>query len=236
MLGVIKKDLPSVLCGCGKQYHNSCAVRVVSCPICGRELGFSKLKPHVVDSEMPMVVPVPLSRDDKLLLLEERFLLGEITERTYLSMKEQVSAAPDEARFCSVCGRRLIDGEKCDCAMYDRRFQCPECGNTLVEDDQFCNRCGVVFSTDFRLDLYQCPECGRVVSEGQTSCDCGVLLVGEGNMNPPWLRGRDTGARPALATRAASPSSRTSRSALPAADGWTRTRSRAFAASCSPTG
>ncbi|MGD9962310.1 MAG: zinc ribbon domain-containing protein [Thermoplasmata archaeon] len=184
-LGVIKEDLPSVLCGCGKQYHNSCAVRVVNCPVCGRELGFSRQKPHVVDSDMPVVVPVPLSKDDKLLLLEERFLLGEITERTYLSLKEQVSAAPDEARFCSVCGRRLIDGEKCDCNMYDRKFQCPECGNTLVEDDQFCNRCGVVFSTDFRLDLYQCPECGRVVSEGQTSCDCGVLLVGEGNMICP---------------------------------------------------
>src|SRR4030043_1825552 len=54
-LGVIKKDLPSVLCGCGKQYHNSCAVRVVNCPVCGQELGFSKQKPHVVDSDVPMV-------------------------------------------------------------------------------------------------------------------------------------------------------------------------------------
>jgi hypothetical protein len=187
-LGVIKKDLPSVLCGCGKQYHNSCAVRVVNCPVCGRELGFSKQKPHVVDSDMPMVKPMPLSRDDKLLLLEERFLLGEITERTYLSIKEQVSSAPDEATFCSVCGRRLIDGETCDCTMYDRRLQCPECGNILGEEDQFCNRCGVVFSTDFRLDLYQCPECGRVVSEGQNSCACGVLLVGEGNMICPGCR------------------------------------------------
>jgi len=187
-LGVIKMDLPSVLCGCGKQYHNSCAVRVVNCPVCGRELGFSRQKPHVVDSDMPMVRPMPLSRDDKLLLLEERFLLGEITERTYLSIKEQVSSAPDEARFCSVCGRRLIDGETCDCTMYDRRLQCPECGNILLEEDQFCNRCGVVFSTDFRLGLYQCPECGRVVSEGQNSCVCGVLLVGEGNMICPGCR------------------------------------------------
>ncbi len=184
-LGVIKRDLPSVLCGCGKQYHNSCAVRVVNCPVCGRELGFSKLKPHVVDSEMPMIRSVPLSKEDKLLLLEERFLLGDITERTYLSMKEQVATSPDGARFCSVCGRRLIHGEDCDCTMYERSLQCPECGNLLGEDDQFCNRCGVVFSTDFRLDLYQCPECGRVVSEGQTSCACGVLLVGEGNMICP---------------------------------------------------
>ena len=184
-LGVIKSDLPSVLCGCGKQYHNSCAVRVVNCPVCGRELGFSKLKPHVVDSEMPMIRSVPLSKEDKLLLLEERLLLGDITERTYISMKEQVAAAPDGARFCSVCGRRLIHGEDCDCTMYERSLQCPECGNLLGEDDQFCNRCGVVFSTDFRHDLYQCPECGRVVSEGQTSCACGVLLVGEGNMICP---------------------------------------------------
>lgn len=27
-LGLIKPDLPSVLCGCGKQFHNSCAQRV----------------------------------------------------------------------------------------------------------------------------------------------------------------------------------------------------------------
>lgn len=184
-LGVIKADLPSVLCGCGKQFHNSCAARVTSCPVCGRGLVFSKQKPHVVDSDVPMVKAMPLSKDDKLLLLEERFLLGEITERTYLAVKEQVLSAPDRATFCSVCGRRLIDGEMCDCTMYERRLQCPECSNILGEDDQFCNRCGVVFSTDFRLDLYQCPECGRVVSEGQTSCVCGVLLVGEGNMICP---------------------------------------------------
>ncbi len=188
-LGVIKKDLPSVLCGCGKQYHNSCAARVEDCPACGRGLGFSKQKPHVVHSEVPLVRSMPLSKDDKLLLLEERFLLGEITERTYLSMKEQVTAAPDGARFCSVCGRRVIGGEECDCTMYERSLQCPECGNLLGEDDQFCDRCGVVFSTDFRLDLFQCPECGRVVSEGQTSCECGVLLVGEGNMICPGCGG-----------------------------------------------
>ncbi len=184
-LGVIKSDLPSVVCGCGKQFHNSCAARVSDCPVCGEPLGFSRQRPHVVHSDMPMVRSVPLSRDDKLMLLEERFLLGEITENTYTSLKERVASAPDTATFCSVCGRRLIDGESCDCVMYERTLQCPECGSTLSEDDQFCERCGVVFSTDFRLDLFQCPECGRVVSEGQTSCGCGALLVGEGNMICP---------------------------------------------------
>jgi len=187
-LGVIKKDLPSVLCGCGKQYHNSCAMRVESCPVCGKELGYSKQKPYIVSSEMPSIKPMPLSKEDKLLLLEERFLLGEITERTYLSMRESVQKAPDTAKFCNVCGRRLLDGETCDCTLYKRTLQCPECGNRLNEEDQFCNKCGVVFSTDFDKDLFQCTECGRIVSGDQKLCGCGALLVGEGNMICPECR------------------------------------------------
>ncbi len=184
-LGMIKPDLPSVLCGCGKQFHNSCAMRVEKCPICGKELGYSSQKPHVVDSEIPVIRSVPLSREDKLLLLEERFLLGEITERTYLSMKESISKAPETATFCSICGRRLIDDETCDCTLFKRILQCPECGSNLSEEDQFCRRCGVVFSTDFSKALFQCSACGRMVSEDEKSCSCGVRLVGEGNMICP---------------------------------------------------
>jgi hypothetical protein len=184
-LGMIKPDLPSVLCGCGKQFHNSCAMRVGNCPICGKELGYSAQKPHVVDSEMPVIKPVPLSKADKLLLLEERFLLGEITEPTYLSMKDSIQRSPDTATFCSVCGRRLLDGETCDCTMYRRELQCPECGSTIADEDMFCRRCGVVFSTDFKEDLFQCPECGRIVSGDEKQCKCGALLVGEGNMLCP---------------------------------------------------
>lgn len=184
-LGMIKPDLPSVLCGCGKQFHNSCAMRVGKCPICGRELGYTVQKPHVVDSEMPFIRPMPLTRDDKLLLLEERFLLGEITEATYLSMKAEVLRSADDSYFCSVCGRRLHKGESCDCTMYKRALQCPECGTNLTDEDMFCRKCGVVFSTDFSKDLFQCPECGRVVSEDEKVCACGALLVGEGNIICP---------------------------------------------------
>lgn len=184
-LGVIKPDLPSVLCGCGKQFHNSCAMRVEKCPICGKELGYSSQRVHVVDSEVPVIKSVPLSREDKLLLLEERFLLGEITERTYLSMKESISEAPETAIFCSICGRRLFDGEICDCTAFKRTLQCPECGSNLSEEDQFCQRCGVVFSTDFSKALFQCSACGRIVSDDEKSCTCGVRLVGEGNMICP---------------------------------------------------
>jgi len=181
-LGMIKSDLPSVLCGCGKQFHNSCAMRVEKCPICGRELGYSAQRPHVVSSEVPIIKSVPLSRDDKLLLLEERFLLGEITERTYLGLKDQISKAPEGATFCSICGRRLLDGESCDCTVFKRSLQCPECGSNLAEEDQFCRRCGVVFSTDFFASLYQCSACGRIVAEDERTCTCGVRLVGQGNM------------------------------------------------------
>jgi predicted amidophosphoribosyltransferase len=184
-LGVIKKDLPSVLCGCGKQFHNSCAMRVGTCPMCGRELGYTAQRPHVVDSATPAIRPMPLSRDDKLLLLEERFLLGEVSEKTYLAVKEQVKNAPETATFCSVCGRRLLEGEICDCTLFKKILQCPECGETLDEDDQFCRKCGVVFSTDFQKSLFQCPECGRVVAEDERTCACGVLLVGQGNMICP---------------------------------------------------
>ncbi|MEM3049719.1 MAG: zinc-ribbon domain-containing protein [Thermoplasmata archaeon] len=184
-LGVIKNDLPSVLCGCGKQFHNSCAMRTGTCPICGKELGYSLQKPHVVESAVPVIRTTPLSKDDKLLLLEERFLLGEITEKTYIAMKEDVRRAPDAAVFCSVCGRRLLEGELCDCTAPKRALQCPECGERLSEDDKFCRRCGVVFSTEFAKDLFQCPECGRVVAEDEKRCACGVLLVGEGNMICP---------------------------------------------------
>ncbi len=184
-LGMIKPDLPSVLCGCGRQFHNSCAMRMEKCPICGKELGYSPQKVHVVDSEVPIIRSVPLSREDKLLLLEERFLLGEITERTYLSMKERISQTPENAVFCSICGRRLLDGETCDCSAFKRTLQCPECGSNLSEEDQFCRRCGVVFSTDFSEALYQCSSCGRIVSEDEKSCTCGARLVGEGHMICP---------------------------------------------------
>lgn len=184
-LGMIKSDLPSVLCGCGKQFHNSCAMRVEDCPVCGRELGYHKQRPHVVDSAVPLIRPMPLSKDDKLLLLEERFLLGEMTERTYLSMKEDIRKAPDKAIFCSICGRRLQEGETCDCTIFKRTLQCPECGATLSEEDLFCRGCGVVFSTDFSKDLFQCPQCRRIVADDEHYCECGVVLVGQGNMICP---------------------------------------------------
>ena len=184
-LGMIKPDLPSVLCGCGKQFHNSCALRVEKCPFCGKELGYSTQRPHVVSSEMPAIRTVPLARDDKLLLLEERFLLGEISERTYIELKDEISKAPETATFCSICGRRLLDGETCDCTVFKRTLQCPECGSNLAEEDQFCRRCGVVFSIDFSTALYQCSACGRIVSEEESTCACGVRLVGEGNMICP---------------------------------------------------
>jgi len=187
-LGMIKEGLPSVLCECGKRFHNSCAMRLGTCPLCGKELAYVRQKPHVVDSQTPIIRPVPLSKEDKLLLLEERFLLGEVTERTYLSVRKQVAASPDTSLFCSVCGRRLMEGEECDCTTHERTVQCPECGSVITDEDMFCRKCGVVFTPEFSQDLFQCPECGRIVAEVEHTCECGVLLVGEGNMICPRCR------------------------------------------------
>ena len=158
-LGMIKEGLPSVACACENQYHNSCAARTVTCPACDAELNCSRQKPHVVDSDMPRIKPERLSKKDRLFLLEERFLLGEITERTYLAMRKEVGEAPETAMFCDACGRRLLNEEECDCTLYEREFQCPECGSKLSDEEMFCRQCGVVFSSDFCDDLFQCPEC-----------------------------------------------------------------------------
>ncbi len=184
-LGVIKSDLPSVTCDCGNLYHNSCAIRMRTCPACDSALEYTKPKPHVVDSEMPPVKPARLTKRDRLFLLDERFLLGEITERTYLSVRDEVNRAADDAVFCDACGKRLLEDETCDCVLHGRELQCPECGSRLSEEDQFCRRCGVLFSADFSKGLFQCPECGRIVSEDEGQCECGVLLVGEGKIICP---------------------------------------------------
>lgn len=184
-LGVIKKDLPSVVCACGNRFHNSCAIRTVKCPSCDKQLWYTRQKPHVVDSDVPKVRPVRLSKEDKLFLLEERFLLGEIPSDMYYEMRDEVRMAPETAFFCDACGRRLLDGEDCDCTMTRKELQCPECGSKLLDEDMFCRVCGVVFVNDFSEDLFQCPECGRIVTEDEGSCECGALLVGEGTMICP---------------------------------------------------
>ena len=184
-LGMIKDDLPNVVCRCGVQYHNSCATRTGTCPACDAKLKTAKQKPHIVDSDAPRVRATRLSKSDRLFLLEERFLLGEITEGTYLTMRGEVSKAAETALFCDACGKELVDDEECDCTLNTRGLQCPECGSRLSEEEMFCRNCGVIFIAEFSEDLYQCPECGRIVSGNESACECGALLVGEGNMICP---------------------------------------------------
>lgn len=184
-LGMIKKDLPSVICACGDRFHNTCAIRTGTCPDCGKQLWYSRQKPHVVDSSTPVVTPMRLSKEDKLFLLEERFLLGDIDAATYFELRDEVRAAPETAFFCDACGRRLKDGKRCECTTTAKEMQCPECGSRLSGSDVFCSTCGVVFADDFSEDLFQCPECSRIVAESETRCECGALLVDEGNMICP---------------------------------------------------
>ncbi|UCE80550.1 MAG: zinc ribbon domain-containing protein, partial [Methanobacteriota archaeon] len=55
----------------------------------------------------------------------------------------------------------------------------------LSKEEMFCRRCGVVFTSDFSEGLFQCPECERIVSGDEAACECGAILVGEGNMICP---------------------------------------------------
>jgi len=180
-LGVIKRELSSIDCSCGSSFHNSCALRVGICPICRSEIEISE--PPLATRAEPVTEPIksmPLSREDRMFLLEDRLLSGEIDQEAYQKLKEEIISTMPEPVYCANCGGKLYPGEKCDCI--DRAPQrCPECNHEVAEEDEFCRSCGVVFSEDFSEELFQCMACGRIVSASERICSCGAALLDPGD-------------------------------------------------------
>jgi hypothetical protein len=178
-LGVIKRELTSIGCSCGSSFHNSCALRVGICPICRSEI-VGQIQTSKDEPAMEPIKSMPLSRDDRLFLLEDRLLSGEIDQGAYQKLKQEISSTMPEPVYCANCGGKLYPGEKCDCV--DRTPQrCPECGREIAEGDEFCRSCGVVFSDDFKQELFQCAACGRIVSASERICSCGAALLDPGD-------------------------------------------------------
>ena len=179
-MGVIKTDLTSVDCSCGSSFHNSCALRMGVCPICHAAVEISE-QPSIGDSEAPMapIRSMPLSRENRLFLLEDRLLSGEIDQATYQRLKQEIASTMPEPVICANCGEKLYPGERCDCIDH-MPPRCPECKHEIAEGDEFCRSCGVIFSDDFSDRLYQCA-CGRIVSASERRCSCGAVLMDSGD-------------------------------------------------------
>jgi len=179
-MGVIKKDLKSLDCACGSNFHYSCAARVGICPGCGMPIDAGTPSDEPADhiQEFQPIRTMPLSREDRLFLLEDKFLVGEIDEETYKALKTEAIKSLPEPAFCAVCGNRLYENERCTCTEGQR---CPECGSELDEKDKFCRKCGVIISEEFKEELFQCSSCGRIVSSSERICSCGALLLDPGD-------------------------------------------------------
>lgn len=179
-LGIIKSDLITVECNCGASFHNSCAARVGKCPLCGEELKANFISlPGKSEPMLEPIKPMPISRDDRLFLLEDRLLTGEIGKETYEKLKAEIVSTMPEPAICANCGRKLYPGERCSC-MSALEMKCPECGKTIPQDSQFCRHCGVILSDDFSEQLYQCT-CGRIVTAKERFCTCGAKLMDRGD-------------------------------------------------------
>jgi len=180
-MGVIKRDLTSIECSCGSSFHNSCALRVGICPICRAEIDMpEQAQAGRIEYSPEPIKSMPLSREDRLFLLEDRLLSGEIDQEAYRKLKEEVNSNMPEPVYCANCGGKLYPGEKCDCL--DRSPPlCPECGRGISEGDEFCRSCGVIFSDDFSEELFQCSSCGRIVSASERICSCGAALLDPGD-------------------------------------------------------
>ena len=175
-MGIIKRDLKSLDCPCGSNFHYSCAARIGICPSCGAPISaaVSSAELEAPIREFKPIRTMPLSKEDRLYLLEDKFLVGEIDEETYNRLKNEVVSTLPEPIICPSCGDRLYENEQCSCAESN---ECPECGATLGDDYEFCRKCGVVISEDFEEELFQCSSCGRIVSSSERICSCGALLL-----------------------------------------------------------
>ena len=179
-LGIIKRDLVNIDCNCGSSFHNSCALRVGICPICSAAIEIPEsAKPAQDEPSMEPVRPMPLSREDRLFLLEDRLLTGEIDHEAYTKLKKDILTNMPEPSFCANCGGKMYPGERCQC-INEASF-CPECGQAIAPEEKFCRSCGIILSDDFKEELFQCSECGRIISASERICTCGAALFDPGD-------------------------------------------------------
>ncbi|MFQ6107343.1 MAG: zinc ribbon domain-containing protein [Thermoplasmata archaeon] len=190
-LGRIKQGLAFTECDCGKVFHVSCAIRLDSCPSCGARIEDRMRVPGVRSTEEPKIdmenIPIPklrLTSEEKLELLEERLLLGEISEETFRDLRKKLEADLEVARFqCPCCGRFVAEeDETCKCGVIfsddemGNALVCPECSSIIPRDAVFCESCGVRFSDD---GIFVCPVCRRELDLDSRSCECGARFSDE---------------------------------------------------------
>ncbi|MFQ6128753.1 MAG: hypothetical protein ACE5QW_07625 [Thermoplasmata archaeon] len=190
-LGHLKPGLASTECDCGKVFHVSCASRLENCPNCGAGIEDRMMVPGVKSVEEPQVdferIPIPklrLTSEEKLELLEERLLLGEISEETFRELKEKLESELEAVRYqCPCCGQFVgEEDESCECgAIFSEEeigdaLLCPECGSIVPKDAPFCESCGVRFLED---GIFICPICLRELDFDSKSCECGAKFSDE---------------------------------------------------------
>ena len=184
-LGIIKRELKGIDCVCGSSFHHSCALRVGICPICNEQIEIPEsIMPALDEPSSDPIRSMPLSREDRFFLLEDRLLSGEIDRESYARLKKEILTTMPEPIFCANCGSKMYPGEKCQC-IDDAEQKCPECGKTIAQGDDFCRSCGIILSEDFNEALYQCSACGRIVSANERICTCGATLFDPGDSMCP---------------------------------------------------
>lgn len=179
-LGLIKASLPSIECGCGMRFHQSCAVRVGLCPMCGEAIDIPESAISVIDMPDEPIRNMPMFQEDRILLLEDRLLLGDIDLETYKEIMSKIAQSVEEPSVCSRCGMRLYPGEECSCRSVVE-MKCSECGASIEEEAAFCRSCGVVYDPVFSEELFQCSSCGRIIISYERLCACGALLLDPGD-------------------------------------------------------
>jgi predicted RNA-binding Zn-ribbon protein involved in translation (DUF1610 family) len=190
-LGQLKQGLASTECDCGKVFHVSCALRLEGCPNCGTRIEDRMMVPGVQHEEEPEIdyenIPIPklrLTSEEKLELLEERLLLGEISEGTFHELKDKLESELEAVRFqCPCCARFISDeDESCECgAIFSdeeigNAMVCPECSSLVSKDAVACESCGVRFVED---GMFVCPVCLRELDLDTGICECGAKFSDE---------------------------------------------------------
>jgi len=192
-MGLIKHGLAMFACSCRKVYHVSCGKRLGECPNCsshlsedmivGKEKEVEEVK---VDYESFPVPKLRLTTDDKLELLEERLILGEVSEDVYRELKSkyekelEVGAEAEALYQCPSCNSIVDRGaQQCSCGLVfsDKEgFLCPECAHVVPFDSDACRYCGVRFS---KVEEFSCPSCGKSLGWGVKQCSCGTRFSDE---------------------------------------------------------